>query len=218
MWIKLKTFLLDLFFPKFCLNCEAEGDYLCQDCQGMLSVSGFHEKSSSPYLSDLYFPLSYQNPLLKALIRKFKYEPYLRELAGTLADLIIAHFQLLDNQIDLTGWVLMAVPLHKKRLKWRGYNQAEEIAKKLAPFFNIPLLRDCLSRAKETQPQVELDNEARKENIRGIFEVKNKDLLKGRKVLLVDDVCTTGATLNEAARVLKDAGAEEIIGITVARG
>ncbi len=93
MWIKLKTFLLDLFFPKFCLNCSAEGDYLCQDCQGMLSVSGFHEKSSIPYLSDLYFPLSYQNPLLKELIRKFKYDPYIRELAGTLADLIIAHFQ-----------------------------------------------------------------------------------------------------------------------------
>jgi ComF family protein len=218
MWIKLKTFLLDVFFPKSCLNCGREGDYLCQDCQGMLALSGFHEKPSVPHLEDLYFPLSYQNPLFKTLLHQFKYEPFLRELSRTLTDLIIAHFQLLDNQIKLQDAVLLAVPLHKKRLKWRGFNQAEEIARELSRFLNIPLLQGCLSRTKETRPQVELNEEERKENVKGIFEVTNKELLKDKKILLVDDVCTTGTTLSECAKALREAGAREVIGVTLARG
>ena len=218
---KFLNFLLDLFFPRFCLSCQKEGSYLCQDCQATLEISRFHQQYSTQNLRDLYFALNYQSPLIKNLIQKFKYQPFVKELAFNLASLIIEHFQLLDNPPPFYGgeknFILIAVPLEKRKLKWRGFNQAEEIAKELSFFLKIPLISDCLIKTKDTIAQVELKAEARKENIKGVFLVKNKDLIKEKKILLVDDVYTTGSTMEEAARVLKEAKAKEIIGIVVAR-
>ncbi len=228
MW--KKDFFLDIIFPKFCLNCSREGDYLCEDCQGLLDISGFHQTFSTKRLKDLYFPLSYQNFLVKKIIHQFKYQPFVKELSKTLASLIIEHFQLLDNKPDFfsfpenrsssqeANFILIPIPSTKKRLKWRGFNQAEEIGKELAIFLKISLLNNVLAKIKETPPQVELSDEERKENIEGAFIVRNEELIKNRKILLVDDVYTTGSTMEEAARVLKGAGAKEISGIVVARG
>jgi len=108
--------------------------------------------------------------------------------------------------------------LEKRKLKQRGFNQAEEIAKELSSFLKIPLVSDCLTKIKETLPQVELSGKKREENIKGVFLVKNNEKTRGRKVLLVDDVYTTGSTMEEAARVLKTAGAKEVWGVVVARG
>ena len=218
MCIKIKKFLLDILFPKFCFNCGQEGDYLCGDCQGMLEISGFHQKYATANLRDLYFSLSYQNPLVRNLIQKLKYEPFIKELAKTLSSLIIAHFELLDNKPDFTDFILIPVPLTKKRLKWRGFNQVKEISRELAQFFKLPLILDCLIKIKETPAQVDLEQEQRKENIKGVFQVQNKELIKNKKILLIDDVYTTGATMEECGRVLKDAGAKEIIAVVVARG
>jgi len=257
-----KGFVFDLLFPKFCLNCQREGNYLCEDCQSTLSVLEAHQKNPTHPpaggLKDLYFALSYQQPLIKNLIKLFKYQPFVKELAIPLTSLIIEHFQLLekppdfanftphhfpDNQVihgnkfnqteypkSGAGFILVPVPSEKKKLKWRGFNQAEEIGKELSKFFGIPLITNCLIKIKETLPQVELSDEERRENIKGAFLVKDKELIKnpegkpsasygaGKKILLVDDVYTTGSTMEECARILKEAGAKEIIGIVVARG
>ena len=109
-------------------------------------------------------------------------------------------------------------PKQYKKLKWRGFNQSEEIGKELANFFGIPLITNCLIKIKETVPQVELADEERKENIKGAFFIKNADLIKDKKILLVDDVYTTGATMTECARILKTVGTKEIIGVVIARG
>jgi len=218
MWKNLISNGLDIFFPQFCLSCGREGNYLCQDCQGLLEISTFHRPHPVQNLKDLYIGLSYQNPLVKNLIQKFKYEPFVKELAKPLSSLIISHFQLLDNQPDFSEYILAPVPLSKKRLKWRGYNQSEELGKELADFFKIPLVFNCLAKIKETPPQMELEGEARKENVRGVFLVKNNELIRGRKILLVDDVYTTGSTMKEAAKVLKEAGAKKIVGIALAGG
>ncbi len=231
MWKKTEKFILDLLFPKFCFNCSREGDYLCEDCQNVLQISGFHKNYSTQNLKDLYHPLSYQNLLIKNLIQKFKYEPFVKELGKVLSNLIITHFQLMDNKPDFfypvrnqgssngASFLLMPIPLEKGRLRWRGFNQAEELGKFLSVFFKIPLIsNDGLVKTKKTIPQVELTDEARKENVKGLFQVQNKELIKNRKILLVDDVYTTGSTMEECARVLKEAGAKEIIGIVLARG
>jgi len=261
MWAKVKNFILDLLYPQFCFNCGREGSYLCEDCQSILGVLNTHQKHQTQNLKDLYFALPYQNLLIKNLIRKFKYQPFVKELAIPLTSLIITHFQLLDNKPNFfypvrdrkssngADYILIPVPLEKKKLKWRGFNQAEEIGKELARFLKIPLVNNVLVKIKETLPQVELSDEERKENVKGVFivvkedksssspatlsrgarksgssfdfaaaRVSNGELIKNRKILLVDDIYTTGSTLEECAKVLKEAGAKEIIGIVVARG
>jgi len=113
---------------------------------------------------------------------------------------------------------LVPVPLEKRKLKWRGFNQAEEIAKELSNFWEIPFILDCLIKVKENPPQVDLSEEERMENIKGVFQAKDEKEIMGKKIFLVDDVYTTGATMEEAARVLRATGAKEVWGITVARG
>ena len=214
----IKNFLLDLFFPKFCFSCHREGEYLCLDCQATLEISGIHQKEKLSNLNDLYFATDYQKPLVKNLIQRFKYEPFIKELAKPLTSLIIEHFQLLDQKPDFSDFVLIPVPLEKKKLKWRGFNQAEEIGKELSEFLNIEILNNVLIKTKETLPQVELSDEERKENIKGAFSCQHPELVRERKVLLVDDIYTTGSTMAECARVLKKSGVKEVIGIVIARG
>ena len=195
----------------------------------MLEISEIHQKYSTKSLTDLYFALPYQNILAKKLIRRFKYEPFIKELAETLVLLIITHFQLLDNKPNLANFILIPIPLNEKRRRWRGFNQAEEIGKELSKFLparlasqgeaggKLPLVSDCLLRVKNNYPQVELSEKERKENVKDIFFCQNKKEIFGKKILLVDDVYTTGATMEEAAWVLKKSGAKEVWGIVVAR-
>ena len=220
---KIGNFILDLFFPKFCLNCQKEGTFLCQDCQAILDISNSHHPPSKfgGGLNDLYWAVEYKNPLIKNLIKIFKYEPFVKELAKDLASLVIAHFQLLDEKPSFLkknpDYVLVPVPLEKRKLKWRGFNQVEEIGKEISKFLNIPLINDILFKIKETPPQVELSEKEREENIKEVFIIRNREKILGKKILLVDDVYTTGSTMEEAARVLKKAGAKEVIGIVIAR-
>jgi len=231
--MKIKESFLDLFFPKTCLFCQREGEYLCQDCFALLEVSEYQyclcknplrlpqagkcRKCQRKSLNGLYFALSYQNSFCQKLIRQFKYENAVKELAKPLSSLIIAHFQL-SNKLPTKEGVSIPVPLTKKRLKWRGFNQAEEIAKELSNSWGISLVSNCLIKVKENPPQVELSEEERMENAKGVFQVQNKKEIIGKKIFLIDDVYTTGSTMEEAVRVLKAAGAKEVWGITVARG
>ncbi len=222
MFNKSKKFFLELFFPQFCLGCQKEGIYLCQDCRAILEVSTLHQVFQTENLNDLYFACNYQNALLQKIIQKFKYPPFVRELSTSLSSLIIDHFQLIDNppaflQEKKEDFILCPIPLERKKLKWRGFNQAEEIGKEIAQFLKIPLINDALFKIKETAPQVELSEKERKENVLGAFVCQNKEKIKEKKILLVDDVYTTGSTMEEAAKTLRMAGAKEIVGITVAR-
>jgi len=214
----IKELILDIIFPPSCFVCKKEGGYLCQDCKSVLDVSSSHEKYRGKNISDLYCALPYQNSLIKDLIKKFKYEPFVKELGKSLSSLMIEHFNLLDNKPDFTGFVLVPVPLGKRKLKWRGFNQAEEIGKELADSLKIPLISGALIKIKETQDQVDLHDQERKENIKNSFLCQSPEKIKGKNILLVDDVFTTGSTMEESAGVLKESGAKKIIGIAVARG
>ncbi len=229
----VKKFLIDLFFPVSCLNCGREGEYLCQDCRAILPIlenyfclcqkpirlpkPGKCKKCQKKKLNGLYFALSYQNQSVKKIIRMFKYQPFAKDLAKTLASLIIIHFQLIEKGGNFSDFILIPVPLGKRRLKERGFNQAEEIGKELSDFLKISPLGNCLFKIKETSPQIELSEKEREENVLGVFSCQNKNKIQGKKIFLIDDVYTTGSTMEECARVLKTAGAKEVWGIVVAR-
>ena len=242
---KYKDFLLELFFPSFCLGCQKEGTYLCEDCKATLDISQFNyclcnknstrlpldQKDGTCYkcfdknLSGLYFALPYkENRLTKKLIHQFKYQPYIKDLAKTLALLLAEHFFLSgNNKEDIwSDSVLIPIPLDKNKLKSRGYNQAEELSKELSKILKVPVISDSLIKTKITKPQMELSKEERAKNLQDAFSIINcrtSGVLQfiGKKVFLVDDVYTTGSTMEECARILKQAGAKQVWGITIAR-
>jgi ComF family protein len=237
MFKKLIYFCFDIFFPKQCFGCQKGETHLCEDCKSsfveishyqyclckkpMLLIDQCHNCKNKK-LDALYSAVSYKKILVKKLIHYFKYESFVKELSKPLSSLIIDHFYLLEQQPyflkNKINFILIPIPLHIKRLKWRGFNQAEELAKELSKFLDIPLILNCLIKNKETLPQTELKSEKREKNIEGVFLIKNDQEIKGKKILLVDDIYTTGSTMEEAARVLKKAGAEKVIGLTIARG
>lgn len=230
----MKNYLLDILFPKFCFGCGKEGTFLCPDCQSCIEMledvfcfcdnpkrlpeAGKCSSCRTKKLDGLFFAVSYQNKLVRKMIQEFKYEPFIKDLAEPLANLIINHIFLLreGNRFE-EGDVLIPIPLTRKKIKNRGYNQSEETAKGLSKELKIPVITDCLIKMKETLPQMELSKEKRKENVKGVFEVKNEEEIKGKKILLVDDVYTTGAAMEECAKILKQAGAKEVWGVTIAR-
>ena len=238
-----KDFLLNLLFPKFCLGCQKENTYLCDDCRGLLEISEFSyclcEANGKPKrlitdqlqigkcsqcknkeLSGLYFALPYkEKQLTKKLIYQFKYKPYLKDLAKTLASILIEHFVISGkntNEVWENG-VLIPIPLDKNKIKIRGYNQSEELAKELSSILQIPVISNNLVKIKETKPQMELKKEEREKNLNGAFQLKNPAELSGKKIFLVDDVYTTGSTMNECARILKKANIKQVWGIALAR-
>ena len=238
---EIRDFVLDLLFPRFCLGCGVEGTYLCEDCKATLEISehkyclcdknalrlptndkrGKCRKCSSRKLSGLYSVLSYKEKLLtKKLIHFFKYPPYYaKELSVPLASLIVDHIRLLENDPKLffKESILIPVPLDRKKMKQRNYNQAEELAKEISKITSVPFLNDVLIKTKTTPSQMELSEEERRENLKNAFFCKNPDKIKKKKIFLIDDVYTTGSTLEECANVLKKSGAKEVWGIVVAR-
>ncbi len=245
---KLKNFLLDLFFPKFCLGCGKEKTWLCQDCQALLEIqeenfcpvcgkvifnnheviTRFSSEARGSYfkthefckrktnLEGLFWAVDYNNPLVKKLILKFKYTPFAKELAKPVAKILISHFLLTEFPLRKMNFILVPIPLIKKRLKWRGFNQAEEISKEISRFFQLPV-ENFLIREKEREPQMKIqDLKKRKENIKGVFSCHLSEKVKGKRTLLIDDVSTTRATLEEAAKVLKKAGAKQVWAAVIA--
>jgi ComF family protein len=111
----------------------------------------------------------------------------------------------------------MPVPLHTRRLRERGFNQSLLLARQVSRKRSIPLNFTALWRSRQTQPQTQLSGPERQKNVRGAFEVRNAEAVAGKRVLLIDDVFTTGATVQECAKALLDAGAERVDVLTLAR-
>ena len=184
--------LLDLIFPKYCVNCKKFGDFLCTDCFsrlsfdtknictecGKASYDGLtHPACRGKYSLNGSFTCIVYNSISKKLIYQFKYKPNLTDLKYFLADLM--YESLIQNEefnkISKSNLILVPIPLSKAKYKKRGYNQAEILAKELSKKFDLPVL-DCLIRVKETKSQVNLNKKERKENIKGAFEI-NKNLI-----------------------------------------
>jgi ComF family protein len=161
--------------------------------------------------------------LTKKLIRQFKYQPYLKDLAKTLASIVAEHLLISGKNTEVI-WqnsVLVPIPLDNKKLRNRGYNQSEELAKEMAKILKVPVISDVLIKIKPTKAQAESTKQAREKNLEGAFTVKNPSAIRPEghpgKIFLVDDVYTTGSTMEECSKILKQAGAKEVWGITIAR-
>ncbi len=239
--MKIKEFLLDVFFPRFCLGCQKEGNYLCDDCKSILDISenqyclcdknplripaqsntGKCTKCSGKKLAGIYSALAYkEKPLTRKLIHFFKYEPFLvKDLSGTLADLITDHLELVGKNLELLreNGIIVPVPADIKKTKRRGYNPPEELARALSGKLGMPVLAGILEKTRKTPAQMSLAKEARQQNLKGAFAIKNPDKISGKKIFLVDDVYTTGSTMEECAENLKRSGAKEVWGIVIAR-
>ncbi len=172
--------------------------------------------SGKDSVKTVFAATDYHAKLVSSLIARYKYE-FAHEIHGVLAGLLIEHARHAGFQ-KRNDHVMTAVPLHARRLRWRGFNQAHLIAQKVAEHYAIPYRPDMLARVKNTTPQVNMtDRKDRLENIKGAFACANPDAVKNKTVIVVDDVSTTGATLAECSRVLKRAGARSVIGFVVAR-
>jgi len=164
-----------------------------------------------PPLFDQALAVGYFEGPLREAVHQFKYRPC-RSLGKPLGDWMAINVRMLNN-IDL----VMPVPLHTKRLKERGFNQALLLAHRMSETHHIPYSCDNLYRARPTRPQVELTGVERIRNVAGAFALRKPEEVVDRSIVLIDDVFTTGATMNECASVLKEAGAAQVTAFTLAR-
>ncbi len=228
---KIQTTLLDAFFPIRCLGCNTFDDWICEECHTTLPiltqqhcpVCKKHTTNNGVVCPECFnitkdningvFVASYYNDkLLKKSIHYYKYR-FVRDLSEPLS-LLLA--QALNNSTLPTPDIIIPVPLHKRRLRWRGFNQATELAKSLD--LQIPLITDILLRVRYTMPQVKMKNKIkRQENLTDAFVITNNTSIKNKNILLIDDVITTGATLTECAHTLKLNGAKTVFCLVLAR-
>ena len=151
---------------------------------------------------------------LKEAIHTFKYGGVF-PLVRVFGDLLQSTFQTLSQDYPVD--VMIPVPLHIRRLRERGFNQALLLVKELNRRIGIPYEERVLKKIKDTPVQIALKKRERRKNLKGVFQVKDTETIKGKSVVLVDDVYTTGATVNECSRALLKAGAERVAVLTVAR-
>ena len=231
----LHKLFLDVLFPVGCLNCGKEGDWLCEKCLSKIKTRGEQvcpicEKAITPdgktcfncrkrsSLDGLLVCSSYRDKTLSKMIHLFKYR-FVPDLHMPLAEIMSG--KITSSSLPLPD-LIVPVPLHPKRLRWRGFNQsallAEQLSKNIAPGIEIPVQEIVLARTRHTSAQMKIKNhQERKRNIQNAFSVIRPREIKGKDILLVDDVATTGATLFECAKILKGKGAREVLAVVVAR-
>ena len=213
--------ILDIIFPVHCLGCGMARVDLCIKC---LAESPPAERETAKWIFSIY---DYRHPPIKKAVWLLKYKGKKR-LANIFAQALyprileeLSELKIMENFQDS---ILIPIPLSAKRRRERGFNQAEFICQaliKLDSSANFKLDGKLLLKIKETEHQAKIkDRRERLKNLNGSFAVKNEaekiDRVKGRNIILIDDVTTTGATLNEARKTLKQAGAKKIIAFTVA--
>ena len=217
--MSLKNFLLDLLFPKKCYGCGCDNIWLCQKCLANLKLYEGEIPRALNNTHDLIIAGEYKDKILSDLIIAFKFG-YNKELA---IPLFIFLKSALDKKIlidSLSGklWqdiLVVPIPLHKKRKKWRGFNQSELIAREICNYYKWELNLELI-KIKKTLTQAELSEDLRLSNLKGVFKWTDKPITQ--TVLLIDDVITSGATINEAELCLKEMGASHIIKVAIAKG
>ena len=221
---------LEYLFPRFCLSCDSEGDFLCERCLKKIQLHGIfacpvcHKPtgfgvacvSCRPHSSlDALISLAVyeEKKPIGRLVHGLKYQ-YIEWLAG-LFPVFFERF-LLDHKLILSiSDMVVPVPLHGRRFAERGFNQADLIALALGKVAHLPI-SSALSRIRYTRHQARLPKHERTDNVANAFVSTLS--ASGKRCILVDDVFTTGATMQECAKVLKSTGALEVIGVVLARG
>jgi ComF family protein len=210
--MSLKKLLLNCLFPKQCYGCSVNKTWLCQKCFSKIKN---YQGQVPRYLEDtcdLIIASEYNDSILKEIIQAFKFN-FNTELVIPLTALL---YSKINWEILNKSYLIIPIPLHKKRLAWRGFNQSELIAYELSVLTSWTINKDLI-KIKKTKEQAGLNEAGRLKNQIGVF-VWTGPNLAGQDIILLDDIITSGATISQAALVLKQAGAGEIIAMAVAKG
>lgn len=239
MW---KNFL-KIIYPYYCLLCKKElnNSYLCRECfntipllkeqlcpicEKLSPLGKTHEncRKKTP-LSGVFVAMDYKEKIVQQLIHQYKYK-FVKNLAEPLTDILIKSLAEQNNELFFNaGSVITAVPLHSIRLRWRGFNQAQLVAEKLASHFNLPyknlLIRSKNNPAQKNIPQTSL----RQKNVQNVFRLNDASDTKHKtektlnaNIIIIDDITTTLSTLNECAATLLPLKPKKIYAIVLARG
>ena len=237
---QISKFVMDAIFPTRCVGCGAYDTYFCASCLAEVKIKNDAELVGTLHV---FSAANYSDKLIQKALKVFKYG-VVRDIAGPLAEVVRTYIDNLSPTISsgllrgnpraeqqpngaVVAWpssydgnpLVVPVPLHKKRLNWRGFNQSEILAERFAADYKLEVAKNILIRTKNVKPQADIeDREHRLNNIEGSFACPNQEGLDGRNIILVDDISTTGATLNECAKVLAASGAGKIKALVIARG
>lgn len=208
--------ILNLIFPRVCGFCgKLDKNSLCARCKLKLNkiLRCKTEKAEDKNFSYLVYLFDYDGIIREKLIGyKFNDMTYLNE---TFVNFVIKNEKICGflKKYD----IIIPVPIHSKRRKQRGYNQSELMARNIAKNTGLEIVADALVKVRNNTAQSTLNREDRQNNVRKVYGIKNFEKIKNKRVVLVDDIYTTGSTVNECSRVLKNAGASEVAVLVVAK-
>ncbi|MDD5081136.1 MAG: ComF family protein [Candidatus Omnitrophica bacterium] len=223
--------IVNILFPNLCFSCLAktENNVLCSDCYNKIQfvtapVCILCQNPSNTricgkclkkriYYDRLICVMRYTGPI-KDVIHNFKYTHH-NFLADFLSEFIFAYIEAVPY-LNICEYTLTAVPIHPAKLKERGYNQSYLLAKKIANNFKIPVKNDIIFKIKDNMSQTELKKTERADNVINVFDI-DKNIPVNGKIMIIDDIFTTGSTVNECARLLKEHGAKEVVVLTLAK-
>ena len=206
-WLRqLQNEVIDFFFPRECIGCGKVGDFICIHCSKKLP------RLNPPICLDGIRSVFVFDGALRDAVLSFKYRN-LRAIANCLGDFMAGYYKV----NNLTGDILVPVPLNEKRIRDRGYNQSELLARAISMQIGVPVNEKVIRRTRDCQPQARTKNvDERRRNMENAFSHMG-DEVRGLDVVIIDDVCTSGATLEACASALKAAGAKRVTGFTLAR-
>ncbi len=197
--------ILNLIYPPICGICgKINKNSLCKKCEIELKkqaenrITNNGEEKQDKYFNELMYIFKYEGQIRKLILDyKFNEKSY---LYLTFVNFLLKNKKIFENIKNYD--TIMPVPISKKRLKARGYNQSLLIAKEIAQRTNLKLMNDCLIKTKNIIEQSKLNKEDRIQNIQGVYKLKNMKLIENKKILLIDDIYTTGSTVNECSKML----------------
>lgn len=200
-------------YPRICGICEKiNRNSLCNKCEIQLkkqqdvNIINQGKEIQEKYFNELIYVFKYEGQIRKLILDyKFNDKPY---IYLTFVNFLLKNEKIFENIKKYDK--ITAVPISKKRLKTRGYNQSQLIAKEIARQTNLELVNNCIIKTKNIIEQSKLNREDREKNIKGVYQLKNKQLIENKKILLIDDIYTTGSTVNECSKILRQGNPKEI--------
>lgn len=210
---QISNFILVSIYPKTCGICDKiDPKSLCNKCEIKLrkemdiNVIDQGKEIEEKYFNELIYVFKYEGEIRKLILDyKFNDKSY---MYSTFVSFLLKNKKIFENIQKYDK--IMPVPISKKRLKARGYNQSLLIAKEIAKKTNLELVNNCITKTKNIIEQSKLNREDREKNIKGVYKLNNKKLIENKKILLIDDIYTTGSTVNECSKTLRNGNPKKI--------
>jgi len=225
---KISDYLLDIILPKKCIGCNRTGSFLCEDCYSLVEINPYRyclcdkprilsgnikcKLCQKKYLDSIYSATSHNDFIEKKIINEMKEHFQLKSLCLPISALILTHLQEVGFEFK-QGMLIIPVPMYKNEERQRGFNQAKEITKIISSSLGIDSSIDNLIRIKKMLNRNESDNKERLLS----FILKKPEEIRGKDIILIDDLYNTGETMEECAKKLKEAGATLVHGVTFIR-